>query len=246
MGHLAQILLVGRKRLFALAAALLLGSCSDPDRVDPRDYDAFWLWAGVEPQPVLEKARIIYLLDGEVRAGEAGRYVVLRPGPPRLPEKQVWLVVRTDTLRWPDDAYTVVGRRLGEWRAGNKLQGLQVDFDARTRHLDEYVSFLRDLRERLPAGDRLSVTGLLDWSANGDPKALEALRGIVDEVVIQTYQGRETIPGYQAYFERMRGFDIPFRVGLVQGGRWREPAELRSNPRFQGYVVFLLQPRARD
>ena len=230
-----------------MAAALAIASCSDPDRVDPRDYDAFWLWAGVSPQPVLREARIIYLLDGEVRADEAGRYVALRAEPPRLPSKQVWLVVRTDTLRWPESAYGLVGRRLAQWRAaGSNLQGLQLDFDARTRHLDEYAAFLQGLRKRLPTGYRLSVTGLLDWSANGDPEALEELRGIVDEVVIQTYQGRETIPGYEAYFERMRGFRLPFRVGVVQGGRWREPQRLRSNPNFRGYVVFLLQPRRRD
>lgn len=238
--------MVGGRKLIALAGALALASCSDPGRVDPRDYDAFWLWAGVEPQPVMQEARIIYLLDGEVRAGEGARYVALRPEPPRLPGKQVWLVVRADTLRWPESAYGTVGRRLAQWRAaGSDLQGLQLDFDARTRHLEEYAAFLQGLRNRLPAGYRLSVTGLLDWSANGDPEALEALGGVVDEVVIQTYQGRETIPGYEAYFGRMRGFGLPFRVGLVQGGRWREPEAVRSNPKFRGYVVFLLQPRRR-
>ncbi|HEX4761770.1 MAG TPA: DUF3142 domain-containing protein [Sphingomicrobium sp.] len=232
--------------MIALAAALAVAGCSDPDRVDPRDHDAFWLWAGVSPHPALQDARIIYLLDGEVRADEAARYVALRPEPPRLPGKQVWLVVRTDTLRWPEGSYSIIGRRLAQWRAaGGDLEGLQLDFDARTHHLDEYAAFLQGLRDRLPAGYRLSVTGLLDWSANGDPETLEALGGIVDEVVIQTYQGRETIPGYEAYFERMRGFGLPFRVGLVQGGRWREPEGLRSNPNFRGYVVFLLQPRTR-
>jgi Protein of unknown function (DUF3142) len=235
---------VGRFLLVALALAL--ASCRDPDRVDARDYEAFWLWAGVTPQPVLHRARTIYLLDGEVRAKEAGRYMSLRPEPPRLPNKQVWLVVRTDTLHWPAPAYVALAKRLERWRAaGNGLQGLQLDFDARTRHLDEYAAFLTNLRRRLPARYKLSVTGLLDWSANGDPRSLVKLRGTIDEVVIQTYQGRETIPGYEPYFERMQGFDVPFRVGLVQGGRWREPPGIRSNRAFRGYVVFLLQPRRR-
>jgi hypothetical protein len=89
----------------------------------------------------------------------------------------------------------------------------------------------------------LSVTGLLDWSANGDPHALATLAGTVDEVVIQTYQGRETIPGYEAYFRRLNGFPITFKVGLVENGRWREPPGLARNSKFSGYVVFLLQPR---
>ena len=228
------------------ALALALASCRDPDRVDARDYDAFWLWAGVAPQPVLARAKTIYLLDGEVRAADGARYASRRANPPRLGTKAVWLVVRTDTLRWPEESYASVGRRLEAWRgAGNRLQGVQLDFDARTRHLDEYAAFLAGFRKRLPRQYRLSITGLLDWSAHGDPRALERLRGTIDEVVIQTYQGRETIPGYEAYFERMSGFAIPFRVGLVQGGRWREPPQLRRNPAFRGYVVFLLQPRRR-
>jgi hypothetical protein len=40
----------------------------------------------------------------------------------------------------------------------------------------------------------------------------------------------------------MADFDLQFRVGLVQGGRWIEPAGLRHNPNFKGYVVFLVNP----
>jgi hypothetical protein len=40
----------------------------------------------------------------------------------------------------------------------------------------------------------------------------------------------------------MRGFPLPFKVGLVQGGDWREPAGLAEEPNFRGYVVFLLNP----
>jgi hypothetical protein len=232
-------------RHFALAAALalLLAGCRESERVDARDYDAFWLWGGVAPQPVLERARVLYLLEGEVRDGKPVRYVSLR-ATPRLRGKTVWLVIRTDTLRWPDSAYRIVLARLDQWRAAkNDVQGLQVDFDARTRHLGEYASFLADLRRQVPRSSRLSVTGLLDWSAHGDPEALRMLRGTVDEVVVQTYQGRDTIPGYDTYFDRIKGFDLPFRVGLVQGGRWIEPAGLKRNPNFRGYVVFLTNPK---
>lgn len=239
--------MVGLRVLVAAAIALSAASCRDPDRVDPRDYDAFWLWPGVTPPPALERARTIYLLDGEIRDARPAHYVSLRPEPPRLPGKQVWLVVRTDTLAWPEGSDAAIVRRLDQWRAaGNGLAGLQVDFDARTKHLEDYAAFLKRLRTQLPRRYRLSVTGLLDWSANGDPRALKQLRGTVDEIVVQTYQGRETIPGYDAYFDRMKRFDLPFRVGLVQGGRWVEPPELRQNPAFKGYVVFLVQRRGRS
>ncbi|HLL29408.1 MAG TPA: DUF3142 domain-containing protein [Allosphingosinicella sp.] len=169
---------------------------ADPDRVAAESYDSFWLWAGVREQPVLAKARTLYLLDGEIRAGEPGRYSALRPGVPRLPGKTVWLVVRTDTLDWPAAAAAGLEARLDRWAAaGNRVEGLQVDFDAGTRSLGRYAGFLRALRRGLPRRYRLSITGLMDWSANGDPAALAGLAGVVDEVVVQTYQGRATIPG---------------------------------------------------
>lgn len=65
-------------------------------------------------------------------------------------------------------------------------------------------------------------------------------RGVVDEVVIQTYQGRRTIPGYESYLASLARLPIPYRIGLVQGGEWRAPAGLNADPEFRGYVVFLL------
>jgi hypothetical protein len=239
--------IIGRYRRWALLLALVLASCGpgDPDRVVAEGHDALWLWAGVRPPAELDKAKTVYVLDGEIR-GAPARFVPLRPSAPRTHGPDIWLVIRTDTLDWPPASAEALADRLDHWtRAGNRVAGLQIDFDARTRHLDEYAGFLKDLRQHLPSRYRLSITGLLDWSAHGDPRALEALRGTVDEVVLQTYQGRATIPGYEAYFDRLEDFDIPFRVGLVEGGRWIEPPSLARNPRFKGYVVFLLQPRGR-
>lgn len=130
---------------------------------------------------------------------------------------------------------------LASWEAaGNRLEGLQIDFDAATRGLAHYAAFLADLRRRLPRRWKLSITGLMDWSAGGDPSALRQLSGTVDEIVVQTYQGRETIPGYERYLTSLPRLGMPHRVGLVAGGRWRAPPSLESNPAFRGYVVFLL------
>ncbi|HEX8640474.1 MAG TPA: DUF3142 domain-containing protein [Allosphingosinicella sp.] len=237
---------MGRLATAGAAAALLaLAACgrSEPEIVDPARYDAFWLWAGVRPQPALARATTLYLLNGEILAMHPDRYVDLRPGVPRLPRTHLWLVVRTDTLVWPESALPALVARLDRWAAaGNRVEGLQIDFDAATRRLDAYAAFLRGIRRRLPRRYRLSITGLMDWSANGDPGALAALRGTIDEAVIQTYQGRTTIPGYEAYFRRMRNFPLPFRVGLVEGGTWREPPRLETEPNFRGYVIFLVNP----
>ena len=227
-----------------LGGCALLGRCAGaaPETVDPADYTAFWLWPGVPASPALAKAHEVFLLDSEL--SRDGHMRVLRPEVPRLRRTPVWLVVRVETLDWSPQVEAAVLARLERWRgAGGTVAGLQVDFDATTRHLDRYAAFLRELRQRLPARYKLSITGLLDWSANGDPAALASLRGVVDEVVLQTYQARTTIPGYAAYFRTIAALPLPFRIGLVEGGEWHAPPQLAAAPNFRGYVVFLLKPR---
>lgn len=214
------------------------------NRVDANHYDAFWLWAGVRPQPMLARATRIYILQGQVEARDPVRYVAQRPAIPHLPGTDVWMVVRVETLRWPVPVYRQVLAQLARWRsAGNRVVGIQIDFDARTRHLGDYAAFLKDLRRRLPMDCGLGITGLLDWSSNGDPKGLDALASVVDEVVLQIYQGQHVIPGYAGYLARLDRMKVPFRIGLLQGGEWEAPLGLAANPRFRGYVVFLQNPR---
>ena len=206
-------------------------------------YDAVWLWAGVRAQPALATAKRLYLLQGQVEATDPVRYAAQRAAVPQLGNREVWMVVRVETLAWSPAIYDQLLAALGRWRAaGNRVVGVQIDFDARTRHLDEYAAFLRGLRARLPRDCRLGITGLLDWSANGDPKGLDALAGIVDEAVLQIYQGRHVIPGYQAYLTKLDRLKLPFRIGLLQGGEWRAPEGLEGNPYFRGYVTFLVNP----
>ena len=229
-------------------AGLLLASPAF-GAVDARDYDAFWLWSGVAPQPVLKQANTLYILQGQInanrRAPERGAQLIAQGiSVPRLTRGDIWVVYRAHTLRWPEAVYSQLLGQVQRWRdAGNPVVGIQIDFDARTQYLHEYASFLRDLRQRLPAGLKLSITGLLDWSSNADPAAIAQLKGVVDEVVVQTYQGRHSIPDYTAYLPRMNRMGLPFKVGLIQGGVWEEPGYLQGSEWFRGYVVFLQNPR---
>lgn len=227
----------------AILAVLLiaLGSPALASPTDARDFDAFFLWAGVKPQPVLAEARSLYLLQGQVEDSDPVRLVSQRPALPQVSHAEVWMVVRVETLDWPDAVFRQVLSALDRWRAaGNNVAGLQIDFDAGTRHLENYAAFLAGLRQRLPGDCRLSITGLLDWSSNGDPAGLAALGGAVDEVVLQIYQGRRVIPGYAGYLAALDRLEIPFRIGLLQGGEWEAPENLVTNPWFRGYVVFLV------
>ena len=234
MGRRSALLLVG-----ALALSLAAGRVAAAP-VDARDHDAFWLWAGVRPQPVLAQARVLYILQGEVKATGGVRLVSQRPAIPRIAGSDIWMVVRVETLDWPPLVHEQLLRQIGRWRAaGNRVVGVQIDFDSATRHLDRYAAFLRTLRAQLPREMKLGVTGLLDWSANGDPQGLAALGGTVDEIVLQIYQGRRVIPGYAAYLARLDRLRIPFRIGLLQGGDWAPPNGLVRHPYYRGDVVFL-------
>ena len=229
------------RALFATLLLAVLISQAAAAPTDATQYDAFFLWAGVKPQPVLANARSLYLLQGQVEDGDPVRLVAQRPAVPKIADANVWMVVRVETLDWPDAVYKQVLAALARWRAaGSNVVGLQIDFDAGTRHLERYASFLADLRKRLPREYRLSITGLLDWSSNGDPAGLAALGGVVDEVVLQIYQGRRVIPGYAGYLAALDRLRVPFRIGLLQGGEWEAPDRLAGNPWFRGYVVFLV------
>jgi hypothetical protein len=209
--------------------------------VRAEDYFAFWLWAGVKPQPVLMQAREIYVLAGEVTGENPVRMLSQRSATPAIKGRKVWIVYRAQTIAWDEGVMREVLRQMAVWKAnGNLLAGLQIDFDAGTKHLGRYADFLKTVRATLPREYALSVTGLLDWSANGDPVGLDALAGVADEVVLQIYQGRKVIPGYANYMLKLDRLKMPFRVGLLQGGEWQAPEHLADNPMFRGYVVFLL------
>jgi Protein of unknown function (DUF3142) len=226
-----------------MVAALLTGCERQAERVDATRYDAFWLWAGVKPQAVLDQAKTIYILEGEIRDAPVPVVHRLRGGTPRVKHADVWLVYRVETLQWGPDIVRQIRSDLTRWRAaGARAVGVQIDFDAATRGLPDYAAFLTKLRGQLPADCKLGITGLMDWSSRADPAGLKAIAGTVDEIIIQTYQGRKTITGYEAYLAQMDRLDIAYKLGLVQGGEWTPPKKLSQDRFFKGYVVFLLNP----
>jgi hypothetical protein len=240
-----------RAAAVALAIALGLGGPAAADTVRAEEYDAFWLWGAVQPRPALAAARSLYLLQGTIDApsgqDSSARLIAQGGAVPRLRHGEIWLAYRAHTLHWTPQVYIQILARLRRWRAaGNPVVGVQIDFDARTRHLEEYARFLNEVRAHLPADCKLGITGLLDWSSQGDPAALTALGAAVDEIVLQTYQGRRTIPGYQTYLARVGRMRMPFKIGLVEGGDWNAPLSLSVDPWFRGYVVFLTNGKPTD
>jgi hypothetical protein len=231
------------RSLLLLLLLIATAPAAATEIVRAADYDAYWLWAGVRARPELDRAKTIYLLQGEIGADRAGDPVRLKaqggaaPGPhaPAL-----WLAYRVRSLNWGPEIVAAIAHRLALWRAEpGRVIGVQMDFDASTRGLKNYVAFLSALRQALPADCALSVTGLMDWASQASPEDLDALSGTVDEVIFQTYRGRQTVEDIDAYLARLDRVRIPFRLGLAEGAQWSPPARLALNPHFQGYVVFL-------
>ena len=213
-------------------------------RVDAANYRQFWLWGAVKPQPVLRQAQRLYLLQGHIsQQGEAVRLQPqgLPPSPLKVPE--LWLSYRVATLEWQPGVVRDLLRQRAAWQAkGNRVIGIQIDFDAATPKLAAYAEFLQQLRRQLPADCQLGITGLLDWGANGDVTTLNGLSGVVDELVVQTYRGRATVDHYAHYLPALRRLTLPFKLGLVQDGEWQPEwqRQFARQPNYRGEVVFLL------
>jgi hypothetical protein len=235
---------VGAKAQILLVTALLAGQAQAAETVSASRHAAFWLWSGVKASDELRNAQTVYLHQGEVLT-RSGQVVFQRLGLPvsRLTFPSIWLTVRFTTLEVPQAIPARLVRLMQRWQAaGNHVVGLQVDFDAATHQLADYARFLRELRQQLPPEFALGVTGLLDWAKTGEVATLNALP--VDELVVQSYQGRHTVANYQAYLPALARLRIPFKLGLVQNGS-REPqaeAQLNASPWYRGTVVFMLKP----
>jgi hypothetical protein len=229
-------------RLLALLLCLACAPAQAGGRVRAADYQSFWLWAGVKARPALAQAQSIYLLQGEIGPDRAGSIRMIPQGgaSPAAHGPALWLAYRVRSLDWPPEILASILRRWAQWRAQpGRVAGIQIDFDASTHGIARYAAFLRDLRRALPPDCQLSVTGLMDWASQAAPEDLDALAGTVDELIFQTYRGRETVPQIDAYLARLDRLHVPFKLGLAEGAFWEPPETLERRPNFRGYVVFL-------
>jgi len=193
----------------------------------------------------MDGAEAVYLLWGELRRDDPERIVSLLANAPTGRSDELWLVVRAERLDWHEDAYAQLLAAAEQWDGSGQLTGLQIDFDSSTGGLSGYAEFLAGLRDRLPAQLKLSATGLMDWPANASEADLAALGQALDEIVVQTYQHTTTLPEYQHYLAATERLPMPYRVAVVEQGEWQAPPHLQQDPKFKGYIVFLLAEKFR-
>ncbi len=112
-------------------------------------------------------------------------------------------------------------------RDGARVAGLQLDFDVPTRLLPRYRSVLRETRFALPAGVKLSVTGLPTWM---ESKELSGVLAEVDFWAPQFYGAEIPATVVRAIpiaspldvargVERARELGEPFYAGLAAYGQ---------------------------
>jgi hypothetical protein len=208
----------------------------------------YWLWPGAR---IPEHAHIhrLYLLQG-VFSARANRFVDQGENARTLKNiKELMLVYRLDALQSPSVLMQQVYLDLQAWKdRGNNLVGLQLDFDSTTGDLALYEDFLREIRDQLPACYQLSITGLMDW-INYSPGSLHL--DFLDEVVLQTYQGTQSVANLDLYLAKLvkqgAPFATSFKLGFVEGASLSEVllAQISDNPDFCGCVTFLLPRQSR-
>ena len=102
--------------------------------------------------------------------------------------KPVRLVVRIEGARGPlavPALWAELEPLLARWRAGGvDVVGIEIDHDCATAALDDYASWLRELRDAMPRDLKLSVTALPSWL---ESPALDQVLGAVDDSVLQVH-----------------------------------------------------------
>ncbi len=213
-------------------------------RVNAQQYSSFWIWGNISSAAYLHHAKELYILQGEMNWDRAKRTSVFIPQGIAIlqkPQQKIWLVICSHHLNWSEANVEMV---IQQWKnAGNHIQGLQIDFDAKTQNLQQYAVFLQKIRQQLPQEYRLSITGLMDWTNLQNPNTLTLLRQNIDDIAIQTHRGSTTISNYSAYLAKVAQLQLPYKIGLVQHGQWQAPKHLAQDPNFKSYVVFLLHSK---
>ena len=214
------------------------------EAVQSEHYQEFWVWGGIHAAQIPQPAQRLYLLQGGIRLNSQNQPIFQRQGIlPQLLNAPIFLVYHLETLAWNAVLKQSILNQIKAWQAYQQpVLGIQLDFDAGTKNLQYYEQFLRQVRAEFPPQYQLSITGLLDWSQNANPEVLLNLADILDEVIFQTYQGKNTIPDYARYIHSLLRLQVAFKVGVVEGADWNVAYErlLRKSPYFRGMVVFML------
>ena len=238
-----------RQLLLLICASLTLSGCAAFLRSEPppaRWTTGFWFWDGSSYDATLPEkpVDVLFAQVGTIRSDPAdgenlaqAKWLAYGRIPDGLPAaREYWLVFRYDRQGLPNPqavdalAGTIADLSVRALHRHLNVAGVQLDIDCPTAKLDSYAKFLRELKQRLPQGWRLSITGLLDWFRDGT--SVGDVVNAVDEYVPQfydvadltNYDGPSAIAlkiDAERWGPRFNRFQKPFRVGISSFGRAR-------------------------
>jgi hypothetical protein len=211
--------IANRLVLFAASSSLVLAFfgfrfSSGPAIPEAGDVDvAFWSWRTEAPtneqvRRVFEatNAKTLFQRAGQIDIVASRRPVLIRPVRGSLPSGVPLHLVYNGTPEFLRAFESLGIEQLSQFivetfrgdsdraaRDGASVEGLQVDLDVPTRLLPRYAEVLSRVREILPTGTKLSITGLPTWMSS---PFIQPLLEQVDFWIPQFY-----------------GAGIPFRAG---------------------------------
>lgn len=214
-----------------LAIQFFLVGCDEapPASISPNSVSAWWWRMEDPPQPMpagFEYDRL-YVDAGAIFANtKLKRW----PLPETLPAAGAFVpVFRVESAHTPSsdvipaliEACQTQAEALKR-QSESPVWGIQIDFDCPTARLDEYAAWLSKVRQALPRGYRLSITGLLTWYRDN---AVRDILAQVDEHTPQFYDLSSKSPDIAAavalevWGPLLNSFHVPYRLGAATFGR---------------------------
>ncbi|MBM3769200.1 MAG: DUF3142 domain-containing protein, partial [Acidobacteria bacterium] len=176
--------------------------------------------------------------------------------PDELPRaNEYWAVFRVEEPGIPDGGAAkhlvreVADLQKAAARRGLRLSGIQLDIDSPTSQLHDYAVFLRLVKNELPKGVALSITGLLDWFRPGT--AVAEVVAAVDEFVPQFYDTEHSL-GHGKISTQIQAakwgpqfnrFGKRYKIGISTFGRARVAAPAGGRGTSSMYISPDLAPR---
>ncbi|EEW1720672.1 DUF3142 domain-containing protein, partial [Escherichia coli] len=187
------------KRIFAVSLLLIglgyglhiLFTPSQPLRFDQQVYIWQRVWTA-EHNEALKRSRPLFstlrILGMQFHPQEGIRHFTVNTSLITQDGRPVWLVARLDgqlTRLNNQQIIQHIQQTLREWqKAGITLVGVEIDYDAPTAKLEEYLTLLSKLHQTLPTNIKLSITALPTWLES--PHLARLLR-IADTSVLQVH-----------------------------------------------------------
>ncbi|MFV1984349.1 MAG: DUF3142 domain-containing protein [Thiohalomonadales bacterium] len=201
---------------------------------------AYWVWGGIGIDDIPDKHAELYLQQGYFKITKTNQAYYRHRGLYAYPAffNNIHLVYRLDNLVTITSVTSIIKHDIARWRRHNvKVIGVQLDFDAATRKLADYVEYLGKIKHNIDSNLIFSTTGLGTWLLEADSNTLARFENTVDYIVYQLYVGRRPIKNITSYERKLRQLKAPFKTGLLKGQLLKNN-NIKDNSNYKGSIIF--------